>query len=219
MDVSTWEKLLAPFWLTEQGIALNAAIDEVYQTQTVFPQRENIFRAFELTPYEAVRVVILGQDPYHNPGQAQGLAFSVPSDMPLPPSLKNIYKELAEDVSIALPTQGDLSSWAEQGVLLLNTTLTVQAHQPHSHQHIGWHFFSDYVMELLNQHERSLVFVLWGKPAQSKRAKIDLSKHRIIQAPHPSPLSAYRGFFGSKPFSQINQWLAEPIQWDSVNKF
>ncbi|MBR7927182.1 uracil-DNA glycosylase [Aerococcaceae bacterium zg-ZUI334] len=212
----TWKELLAPFWISEQGIALNNAIKNAYQKQMVFPQREDVFRAFELTPYDEVRVVILGQDPYHNVGQAHGLAFSVPNNILLPPSLKNIYKELADDLSIEMPTQGDLSSWARQGVLLLNTTLTVQAHQPNSHQHLGWQYFTDYVINVLNQHDESLIFVLWGKPAQSKRTKIDTARHFIIQAPHPSPLSAYRGFFGSQPFSQINKRLAKPIQWDSV---
>ena len=184
---------------------------------TVYPPANEVFSAFQLTPLESVRVVILGQDPYHNEGQAHGLCFSVKKDVKLPPSLKNIYKELHADVGVAPPEHGCLTEWATQGILLLNTVLTVRAHQANSHRKQGWEVFTDSVINHLNQLDRPLVFVLWGKPAQSKLKLIDEARHKVIMSAHPSPLSARNGFFGSKPFSAINDFLGSvgesPINW------
>jgi uracil-DNA glycosylase len=176
-----------------------------------------MFAAFDHTPFERVRVVILGQDPYHGPGQAHGLCFSVRRGTPPPPSLENIMKELHDDVGVAIPPHGDLTAWAERGVLLLNTVLSVRAHQPMSHRDKGWERFTDEVIRRLDRDREGLVFVLWGSAAGSKAAMIDRAKHHVIASPHPSPLSAHRGFFGSKPFSKINAWLVargeEAIDW------
>ncbi len=182
----------------------------------IYPAGPDIFRAFALTPVPQVRVVILGQDPYHGPGQAHGLAFSVPEGVALPPSLQNIFAELRNDVGAA-PRSGDLSAWARQGVLLLNATLTVEAHQAASHQQRGWERFTDVVIQRIAAQRAPLVFVLWGSSAQRKAALIDATAHTVLRAPHPSPLSAHRGFFGSRPFSQINAALQAngqpPINW------
>lgn len=187
------------------------------QVATVYPREEAIFRALELTPYDQVKVVILGQDPYHGEGQAHGLSFSVQDGFPIPPSLQNIYKELESDLGIPLAHTGNLTSWAQQGVLLLNTVLTVEAGQANSHRGRGWEQFTDRIIQVLNDCPRPLVFVLWGKPAQQKEAMITNSRHLVLKAPHPSPLSAYRGFFGSRPFSRINDFLEmtgqTPIDW------
>jgi uracil-DNA glycosylase len=183
----------------------------------VFPPDEQAFAAFELTPFEAVRVVILGQDPYHDDGQAHGLAFSVRPGIKLPASLRNIFRELKDDLGCPTPNHGCLSSWAEQGVLLLNTVLTVRAHEAHSHHGKGWEPFTDAVIARLSDRNESIVFVLWGKPAQTKKSLIDGGKHTILEAAHPSPLSAHNGFFGSKPFSHINaalkSWGQPEIDW------
>ncbi|WP_438864560.1 uracil-DNA glycosylase [Neptunicella sp.] len=184
----------------------------------VYPPAADVFNAFKLTPLDKVKVVILGQDPYHGPGQAHGLCFSVKPDIPAPPSLQNMYKELATDIEgFQIPSHGYLQSWAEQGVLLLNTVLTVERGQAHSHSKIGWERFTDKVIEQLNQHTEGLVFMLWGSHAQKKGRIIDKQRHHVLAGPHPSPLSAYRGFFGCKHFSQANKLLAEqgkqPINW------
>ncbi|EUJ42069.1 uracil-DNA glycosylase [Brochothrix campestris] len=193
-----------------------------YTDEVVYPPRELVFKALELTPFETVKVVILGQDPYHGANQAEGLSFSVKSGLPVPPSLRNIYKELADDLAIPVPTDGSLSNWATQGVLLLNTVLTVRAHQPNSHKQQGWEQFTDSLIAALNEREQPVVFILWGKPAQQKRQQIDTERHFIIEGPHPSPLSSYRGFFGSKPFSQTNAILenigVEPIDWSCLKQ-
>ncbi|MDF3128171.1 uracil-DNA glycosylase [Kiritimatiellaeota bacterium B1221] len=185
--------------------------------QKVYPPGSRIFAAFDLTPWEEVRVVILGQDPYHGPGQANGLCFSVADDVRLPPSLRNMYKEMETDLGCKPPENGDLSFWAEQGVLLLNATLTVRAHEAGSHQKQGWEPFTDQVVRKLNDHPRRLVFILWGSFARKKAAEIDRDRHFVIEAPHPSPLSAHRGFFGSKPFSKTNaklkEWGEPEIDW------
>lgn len=192
-------------------------VEQEYQSAQIFPSREQMFRAFELTPYQDVKVVILGQDPYHGEHQAHGLSFSVPRGVKVPPSLVNIYKELHSDLGVAIPTHGCLETWAKQGVLMLNTVLTVRAHAPFSHRGKGWEQFTDQVIRILNEKSEPIVFILWGKPAQEKKQMLDASKHCIIEAPHPSPLSAYRGFFGSKPFSQANEFLQRhqqtPICW------
>ena len=188
-----------------------------YSTYQVFPPADDIFNAFHLTPLSEVKVVILGQDPYHNVNQAHGLCFSVQPTVEIPPSLENMYKELHDDLGCKIPNNGYLVKWAKQGVLLLNTVLTVRAHQANSHQNIGWEQFTDAVIEILDQQDRPMVFLLWGKPAQRKKAMLHNPNHLILEAPHPSPLSAYRGFFGCRHFSKTNQFLEEhgltPIDW------
>jgi uracil-DNA glycosylase len=192
-------------------------IKNEYNQTLVFPQAEDIFNAFHLTPLEKVKAVIIGQDPYHNDGQAHGLCFSVKPNIDIPPSLVNIYKELQDDLGCKIPNNGYLVKWAEQGVLLLNSVLTVRAHQAFSHQSKGWENFTDAVIRAINELDRPVVFILWGKPAQMKKKMLNNSKHLVLEAPHPSPLSSYRGFFGSKPFSKTNQFLIsnniEPIDW------
>ncbi|MCQ2508897.1 MAG: uracil-DNA glycosylase [Lachnospiraceae bacterium] len=192
-----------------------------YQSRVIYPPADDLFNAFHFTPLEQVKVVILGQDPYHEEGQAHGLCFSVKPGVDIPPSLVNIYKELEADLGCYIPNNGYLEKWARQGVLMLNTVLTVRAHQAHSHKNIGWEEFTDAAIRVLAQEDRPLVFVLWGKPAQAKKAMISNPKHLVLEAPHPSPLSAYRGFFGSKPFSAVNQYLKEnglnPIDWQIEN--
>jgi len=184
---------------------------------TVFPPEPDVFAALHLTPYATTRVVILGQDPYHGPGQAHGLCFSVRPGVAVPPSLANIHKELAADLGIAVPTHGNLEAWARQGVLLLNTTLTVRAGQANSHQGKGWELFTDEVLRTVNGKPHRVVFLLWGSAARRKKALIDLSKHTVIESAHPSPLSAHNGFFGSRPFSRTNAALVDagldPIDW------
>lgn len=192
-----------------------------YQTREIYPAPDDIFNAFAFTPLEKVKVVIFGQDPYHEPGQAHGLCFSVKPDVQIPPSLVNIYQELRDDCGCYIPNNGYLKKWADQGVLLLNTVLTVRAHAAHSHKNIGWEEFTNAAIRVLNEQDRPIVFILWGRPAQMKKAMLDNPKHLILEAPHPSPLSAYRGFFGSRPFSQANKFLManglDPIDWQIEN--
>lgn len=194
---------------------------EEYQNYEVFPPADDLFNAFHLTPLSKVKVVILGQDPYHNVGQAHGLSFSVKPGVQTPPSLVNIYQELKEDVGCFVPNNGYLVKWAEQGVLLLNTVLTVRAHQANSHRGIGWENFTDAAIRALNEQDRPIVFLLWGRPAQMKKKMLNNPKHLILEAPHPSPLSAYRGFFGCAHFSKTNEFLKEhglePIDWQIEN--
>ncbi|MEM9463140.1 MAG: uracil-DNA glycosylase [Myxococcota bacterium] len=184
---------------------------------SVFPPSGQVLSAFTLTPFDQVKVVILGQDPYHDDGQAHGLSFSVEPGIAIPPSLRNIYKELASDLGIDSPSHGNLVKWAQQGVMLLNTVLTVRAHQAHSHRKRGWERFTDAAITALSKHRDHVVFVLWGKPAQKKKKLIDARTHTVLEANHPSPLSARKGFFGSKPFSAVNAALAahgqDPIDW------
>lgn len=193
-----------------------------YSTHQIFPPSDDIFNAFHLTPFHKVKVVILGQDPYHGDGQAHGLCFSVKPDVAIPPSLVNIYQELHDDLGCKIPNHGYLTKWAEQGVLMLNTVLTVRAHQANSHRGIGWEEFTDAAIEALNKEDRPIVFILWGRPAQMKKRMLTNPNHLILEAPHPSPLSSYRGFFGSRPFSQTNQFLKshglEPIDWQIEDK-
>lgn len=197
--------------------ALRAFLVEEKSRYQVFPPGAEIFAAFEHTPFDRVRVVVLGQDPYHGPGQAHGLSFSVRRGVPPPPSLENIYRELRDDLGVRTPRHGDLTSWADQGVLLLNATLTVRAHEANSHRGKGWETFTDRVVEALATRREGLVFVLWGASAAQKAARIDRARHHVLSSPHPSPLSASRGFFGSRPFSKINAWCAArgqpPIDW------
>ncbi len=196
---------------------LRQFVDGERQQYEVFPSAEDMFRALELTPFERVRVVLLGQDPYHDQGQAHGLCFSVRPGVRLPPSLANIFRELQNDCGCNIPEQGCLTAWAGQGVLMLNTVLTVRAHQPHSHRRQGWERFTDAVIRAVNGAPKPVVFMLWGGPARKKAALIDTDRHAIVQAAHPSPLSARRGFFGSQPFSSANRALQErgqpPIDW------
>lgn len=196
---------------------LKKFVDKEYDIHTIYPPKDKIFHCFNFKDYDDIKVVIIGQDPYHEENQANGLAFSVSKGVKIPPSLVNIYKEANEDVGIEIPTHGDLSSWANQGVLLINTVLTVRAHEANSHKLKGWEIFTDHIIEILNKREKPLVFILWGKQAIDKEKMIDTTKHCVIKSVHPSPLSAYRGFFGSKPFSKTNAFLVakgmDPIDW------
>ena len=217
-----WAKALASNFQMPYFMELASFLQkEIAAQKTIFPALPQVFEAFNLCDINQVKVVIIGQDPYHQTGQANGLAFSVAKGQPLPPSLRNIFKELANDKEAAQQSKeklnGDLAAWAKQGVLLLNTVLTVEAAKPNAHSNRGWEIFTDQTIRLLNEQEQPLVFILWGKPAQSKINLIDTSKHFCIESPHPSPLAAYRGFFGSKPFSKTNNYLKSlgkaPIVW------
>lgn len=192
-----------------------------YSTKQVYPDMYSIFNALHYTSYADTKVLILGQDPYHESGQAHGLSFSVQPNVPPPPSLVNIFKELETDLGCTVPNNGCLEPWARQGVLLLNTVLTVQAHRANSHRDKGWEIFTDKIISLLNQREKPVAFILWGSPARRKKAMITNPQHFIVESPHPSPLSAYRGFFGSRPFSKVNKFLEsvgeEPINWQLPN--
>ena len=209
--LGAWRVLLEQTLCAPYFSALSARVDEAYAAGTVFPPKEDLFAAFSLTPPERVRVVILGQDPYHEPGQAQGLAFSVRRGVKLPPSLRNIYQELEADLGLPPAKDGDLTGWARQGVFLLNTVLTVEAGKANSHKDFGWQTFTDAVIEACAALPQPVAFVLWGGQAQKKAALVRRSRYPrlILQSPHPSPLSSYRGFFGSRPFSQINAFLRE----------
>ena len=216
-----WLEQLRPEFSKAYYKKLFDKIKEEYSKCAVYPNSDDIFNAFQLTPYNKVKVVILGQDPYHEPGQAHGLSFSVKPGIDIPPSLVNIYKELHNDVGTYIPNNGYLVKWAEQGVLLLNTILTVRAHGAMSHSRIGWEEFTNAAIEALNKSDRPLVFMLWGKPAQAKEVMLTNSNHLILKAPHPSPLSAYRGFFGCRHFSKANEFLTAhgetPIDWQIEN--
>ena len=196
-------------------------VNEEYRTRLIFPPANDIFNAFHLTPLKDVKVVILGQDPYHGNNQAHGLCFSVKPEVEIPPSLVNIYKELHDDLGCTIPDHGYLVKWAKQGVLMLNTVLTVRAHQANSHKEIGWEQFTDAAIKVLAEQDRPMVFILWGRPAQRKKEMIHNPKHLVLMSAHPSPLSAYRGFFGSHPFSRTNEYLEEnglaPIDWQIEN--
>ena len=213
-----WEEILAPLQKTDEYQLLTQQVEKEYAEHLCFPPQHQIFRALELTSFNDVKVVILGQDPYHNEKQAHGLSFSVSNSVKTPPSLKNIFKELQSDLGIQR-TQNDLQDWAKQGVLLLNATLTVRAHEPNSHKDLGWEKVTDYIIETISREKKEIVFVLWGNFAQKKASLINEAKHFIIQAAHPSPFSANKGFFGSKPFSKINCYLQskgkQPIEWHS----
>lgn len=202
-----WDLLLKEEFEKPYYKELQEFLKHEYETQTVYPNLHDIFNALHYTDYDDVKVVILGQDPYHGPNQAQGLSFSVNPDIKQPPSLQNIFKELHSDIGCQIPNHGSLVQWAEQGVLLLNTVLTVRRSEPNSHKGKGWETFTDRVIQLLNEREKPIIFVLWGKHAQVKKPLITNGQHYIIEAPHPSPFSAKRGFFGSKPFSKINTFL------------
>ena len=215
--MTNWKDLIAEESKKEYFKELNNFLVSEMKNHTVYPEKKNWFKAFDVTPFEKVKVVIIGQDPYHGEGQAQGLSFSVPEGLKLPPSLKNIYKEIETEIQIEKSQNGDLTSWAEQGVLLLNSVLTVRAKSAGSHQKKGWEKFTDRVVEVLNDQSENLVFILWGAPAQKKGKAINREKHLVLEAPHPSPLSSYRGFFGCQHFSKTNNYLIEkakkPIAW------
>lgn len=214
--IMTWTEILTPIKNTEYFETLWRNVEEEYATTKCFPPKNQIFRAIELTPFEDVEVVIIGQDPYHNDFQANGLCFSVSDQVKTPPSLKNIFTELKDDLGIE-KTSNELDSWAKQGVLLLNATLTVRAHEPNSHKDLGWEKFTDFIIKEILEKKENVVFVLWGAFAQKKASLIDDTKHFIIQSAHPSPFSVYRGFYGSRPFSKINDYLKlkgkKPIDW------
>jgi uracil-DNA glycosylase len=220
MDVKIepeWKSKLHEEFEKDYFIKLTEFVRDEYHTKTVYPPGGLIFNAFNLCPFEKVKAVIIGQDPYHGPGQAHGLCFSVRQGVDLPPSLINIYKEIASDIGIVPPADGDLSRWSSQGVLLLNATLTVRAHQAGSHQKKGWEQFTDSVISILNKEKQNLVFFLWGAYAQKKGESIDKTRHLVLESVHPSPLSATRGFFGNKHFSRCNEYLVqhgiEPVKW------
>ncbi|AZI66536.1 uracil-DNA glycosylase [Kaistella daneshvariae] len=212
----TWTEILAPIKNSEYFENLWNKVKSEYSSVTVFPPKSQIFRALELTPFDEVKVVIIGQDPYHNDNQANGLSFSVAEDVSAPPSLKNIFTELKSDLGIERQKK-DLEDWAKQGVLLLNSSLTVRAHSPNSHKDLGWDRFTNFIIEELSDEKENVVFVLWGAFAQKKEELIDSSKHFIIKSAHPSPFSVHRGFYGSKPFSKVNNYLKskniKPISW------
>ncbi|MDE5568073.1 MAG: uracil-DNA glycosylase [Muribaculaceae bacterium] len=214
---STWKEQLSAEWEKDYFVRLTDFVRQRYGCSTVYPPGGKIFAAFDSCPFDKVKVVILGQDPYHGPGQANGLCFSVSPGVELPPSLINIFKEVADDLGKPMPTDGNLERWARQGVLLLNATLTVEAHKAGSHQGHGWEEFTDAAVRRLAEERDGLVFLLWGSYAIRKGAFIDRNRHLVLTAPHPSPLSAYRGFFGCHHFSQANAWLEShgqtPIEW------
>ncbi len=221
MIQNDWLNVLSAEFRKPYYAKLFQFVKEEYNTTQVFPPADDIFTAFHLTPLSQVKVVIIGQDPYHNVGQAHGLCFSVKPDVEIPPSLVNIYQELREDLGCYIPNNGYLVKWARQGVLMLNTVLTVRAHQANSHHGKGWEEFTNAAIRALNEQNRPIVFILWGRPAQMKESMLNNPNHLILKAPHPSPLSAYRGFFGSRPFSQTNNYLQshgiEPIDWQIEN--
>lgn len=212
-----WDELLKDEFQKEYYQKLRKILAHEYKTQTVYPDMYDIFNALKYTAYQDVKVVILGQDPYHGPGQAHGLCFSVKRGVKAPPSLMNIFAEIQSDLGIQPPSHGELTSWTRQGVLLLNTVLTVREHSPNSHKDIGWQIFTDRIIELLNQREKPIVFLLWGANAKSKTALITAPQHKILSCAHPSPFSARNGFFGCRHFSKANAFLAEhgmtPIDW------
>ena len=213
----SWQQRLQSEYDKPYFEALTSFVRHEYATKTVYPPGRQIFAAFDACPFDRVKVVILGQDPYHEPNQAHGLCFSVNDQVPFPPSLQNIFKEIESDLGIPVPQSGNLTRWAQQGVLLLNATLTVEAHRAASHQGRGWETFTDAVIHKLAEERDHLVFILWGAYAQRKGEFIDRNRHLVLQSPHPSPLSAHRGFFGNHHFSQTNNYLSahgiEPIQW------
>ncbi|MGN0817493.1 MAG: uracil-DNA glycosylase [Candidatus Coproplasma sp.] len=213
-----WDELLAPLFSDQRYLKIREFLKQEYSTHVIYPDMYDLYNCFRFTPVSDVKVVILGQDPYHEPNQAHGLCFSVKKGVPLPPSLKNIFKEIESDLGIKQPDCGDLTKWANQGALLLNTTLTVREHAANSHSKCGWAWFTDSVIKLISDRLENVVFILWGGNARSKAPLIDGKKHLILQCAHPSPLSAYNGFFGCRFFSKTNDYLIshdrQPIDWD-----
>ncbi len=217
-----WDEILKPIWQSPGFEKFMEMIKQKYLENTCYPEFNNIFNALKLTPYKNVKVVILGQDPYHGEGEAHGLSFSVQDGIKKPPSLKNIFKELRDDLGIEEPESGNLEKWAKEGVLLLNSVLTVEKDKAASHKDLGWNLFTDYIIKILNQKETPIVFILWGNFARSKKIYITNPKHLIIESVHPSPFSVYNGFFGSRPFSKANNFLIStgqnPIDFDLSKK-
>lgn len=204
----SWKKILKDYFKTNSWNKLNIFIDKEYKNKTIYPSYKNIFKAFHNTPFEKISVVIIGQDPYHNPEKAHGLAFSVPHEITIPPSLKNIYKEIKNDLGVEkYMTSGNLERWAQQGILLLNSVLTVEKNKPGSHTKKGWEEFTSYVIQKISDEKEHCVFILWGNYAKQKGSLIDKTKHLVLESPHPSPFSAYNGFFGNKHFSKTNTYL------------
>lgn len=218
VDLGDWNERLAPLFSDERYLQIRKFLLDEYRNHIVYPDMYDLYNCFKYTPFKDLRVVLLGQDPYHNVGQAHGLCFSVQEGVPNPPSLENIFKELKSDLGYDRPTNGTLTKWAKEGVLLLNTSLSVRAHQANSHSKCGWAWFTDSVIKLVSDQKEHVVFILWGGNARSKKPLIDKTKHCIIESAHPSPLSAHNGFFGSKPFSKTNEYLISkglpPIDWD-----
>ncbi len=218
VDLGDWNEVLAPLFADEKYQKIRQFLIDEYNTHTVYPDMYDLYNCFRFTPFEKLRVVLLGQDPYHNVGQAHGLCFSVKDGVAKPPSLENIFKELKSDIGCELPRSGDLTKWAKEGVLLMNTSLSVRAHQANSHSKCGWAWFTDSVIKLISERKENVVFILWGGNARSKKPLIDGKKHLILESVHPSPLSAYNGFFGCKHFSKTNEYLTAnglpPIDWD-----
>ena len=217
-----WDEVLENEFKKDYYLKIREFLKAEYSSRIIYPPMFDIFNALRYTSYENTKVVILGQDPYHEPGQAHGLSFSVKKGIKIPPSLVNIYKELKTDIGMEIPNHGELTSWAKQGVLLLNATLTVRQGLANSHQNIGWSIFTDNIIKALNESSKPVVFILWGGNARSKKKYISNPNHLIIESAHPSPLSAYNGFFGSRPFSRTNEFLSkngfEPINWNSINE-
>lgn len=213
-----WDNLLKSEYTKEYFLNLEKFVSNEYKTKTIYPKMSEIFKAFQETPYDKVKVVIIGQDPYHGENEAEGLSFSVKKGIAKPPSLMNIFTELRDDLGYKIPNNGSLEPWAKEGVLLLNSTLTVVKDTPKSHSNKGWEIFTDEVIKIINKKTTPVVFILWGSDARSKKVLITNKIHYIIESPHPSPLSAYRGFFGSKPFSKANNFLIknniEPVNWE-----
>lgn len=218
IDLGSWNEPLSPLFADERYKKIRAFLKEEYSHYIVYPDMYDIYNCFRYTPYESVKVVLLGQDPYHNEGQAHGLCFSVQDGIPKPPSLENMLKELKSDLGYEIPRSGNLTKWAKEGVLLLNTALTVREHQANSHANCGWSWFTDSVIELLSREKEHLVFILWGGNARKKKPLIDGKKHLVLECAHPSPLSAYNGFFGCKHYSKTNAYLQangiQPIDWN-----
>lgn len=213
-----WDNILKSYFNSKEFKELIKTINKEYNEKTIYPLKEDIFNALKLTPYKDVKVLIMGQDPYHGEGEANGLAFSVKKDIKIPPSLRNIFKELKSDLKINMPNHGDLTKWAKEGVLLLNSSLTVIKDTPNSHKNLGWEDFTDYIIKKINKKETPIVFILWGNNAKEKESLITNNKHLIIKSTHPSPFSAHKGFLGSKPFSKSNNFLIKnnlkPINWN-----
>lgn len=218
IDLGDWNERLAPLFADERYQKIRRFLIEEYKNHTVYPDMYDLYNCFRYTPFSKLKAVILGQDPYHNVGQAHGLCFSVQAGIPNPPSLENIFKELQTDIGCPRPQSGTLTKWANEGVLLMNTSLTVREHQANSHSKCGWAWFTDSVIKLISEQKENVVFILWGGNARSKKPLIDTSKHKILECAHPSPLSAYNGFFGCRHFSRCNEYLMAhnipPIDWD-----
>ena len=218
IDLGDWNEKLAPLFADERYKKIRQFLIEEYRNHVVYPDMYDLYNCFRYTPFSKLKAVILGQDPYHNVGQAHGLCFSVQDGVPKPPSLENIFKELKSDIGCELPKSGNLTKWANEGVLLMNTSLTVREHQANSHSKCGWAWFTDSVIKLISDQKENVVFILWGGNARSKKPLIDQAKHKILECAHPSPLSAYNGFFGCRHFSKTNEYLishgVSPIDWD-----